>query len=209
MGAQPTRGAHEVDFGDDPMTLRQDPPRADAPPRDHDAPAGPTIFRPQPRRGDPFGPVGVTVPELVPPTVRDPSLTNPPSAGGIRWWVPALLLVILGVAGASGWMVYRGARGEQSRDDDDPPRPVAKHDVGAPPTPVDSQSPFPDFDAPPRPSNAPPPPPGEEHSPCQTAMVAALSSKCDLARRALARCPDQSQHRASAVRAVEALCGLQ
>jgi serine/threonine protein kinase len=189
LGAQTTRGAHESDFGDEPATLLQPP-------------GG---FRPAPRRGDPFGPVGVTVPELVPPTVRDPSLMGPPPGEGIRWWIPAVLALVVGVGSASAYMVYRGAKGESRNEDD--PRPVPTS-VDAPPTPVDSSpSPWPEVAAPPRPSNAPPPPPGEEHSPCQTAMVAALSSKCDLARRALPRCPEKSQHRASAVRAVEALCG--
>jgi len=189
MGAQPTRPAS--DFSDDPMTRRQEPPRE------------PT---PRPRRGgDPFGPVGVTVPELVPPTVRDPSLIAPPPGAGLRWWIPAIIALAVGIGGASAWMVYRGTRGDTSQSDPDP-API-KPAVGAPPTVVDSaQAPFPDFPVKPRPSNAPPAPPGEEHSPCQTAMVAALSSKCDLARRALVRCPDKSQHRASAVRAVEALC---
>ncbi len=146
----------------------------------------------------------LTVPELVPPTVRDRSLTDPPPVGESRSWLFALgIVLVIALGGGSAWLVFRGMKPEPARSARDATsRPVG---VDAPPTPVESaQPPFPDVA--PRPSASAATAPLDDASPCQTAMVGALASKCDLARRSLVRCPETSPHRAAAVRAVQALC---
>jgi serine/threonine protein kinase len=166
----------------------------------------------------------MTMPDLLPPTVRDPGalLAHARRSRSILW--VALALVLVGAA-ASGVAWFFFLRPQQRTDKR--PKPVATATVGgelsaetgAPtgtaPTrsaaSVPGPAPQPSPSAPAAPSSSPAtepePSPGKERmSPCQTAIFSAVSGNCELARRAFSRCEDTSPYRASAERAVSGLC---
>src|SRR5690606_31967613 len=97
----------------------------------------------------------LTVPDLVPPTVRYPSLSMPPAARarGAWPWV-AVAFVVLGVGALGAWLIVRGLGPEPERSPK-PGRTAPAAVEGAPPTPVESgRPPFPEASPPPRASGS-------------------------------------------------------
>ncbi len=153
----------------------------------------------------------LTMPDLLPPTVREPELTTSAGRGRSFFWVAAALLLVGGIIGTVVWvLVLQPPRPSARRDRS--ATPTARRGVDAPPTPVDVKTGQPGVDRePPPPAPAPTAPASavpvkEKLSPCQTAIFSAVSGKCDVAHRAYERCSEDSPYRASATRAITGLC---
>lgn len=153
----------------------------------------------------------LTMPDLLPPTVRDPELRVPASSRARAIWIFAAVLVVLGsVIGFVVWTFV--LRPEPPKAKRDKPAGAAQPGVEAPPTPIDVKPAPPTEPAPgaasstepaPAPSAAPP---SEKLSPCQTAIFSAVQGRCDVAKRSYARCAEDSAYRPSATRALAGLC---
>jgi serine/threonine protein kinase len=144
----------------------------------------------------------VTMPDLLPPTVRDPQeLTRVSrSARGTYLWVGVALALVGALAGLAIWFFFfrSGSSGAPSRAPRVNRTQITTSRVtagGAPPITSSERSP-----------DADPSARGGEPSPCQTAVYAAVSGKCDLAKRSFARCPSDSAYHASAQRTMSGLC---
>ena len=148
----------------------------------------------------------MTMPDLLPPTVREPLAGVSAQRGKGRWFLfGALGLVVLGaVVTLLVWTLFV---------DDGAPR--AKRDgVGGPPRPGTLTAPTAKIDVPADPTVAAPPASvtpsavvtSERLSPCQTAVFTAVSGQCDGARKAYARCSEDSPYHPSAERAMKGLC---
>jgi hypothetical protein len=149
------------------------------------------------------------MPDLLPPTVRDPSLLAAyvRGAGGSTrlWWIALALVIVGGIGGAIGWMVFYRPTPKKPRTTQTEatgPRPV----TDAPPTPVGVPTTATPRIAPTIAPTAAPASSAEKLSPCQTAIFSAVSGKCDTAHRSYARCTEDSPYRASATRAMTGLC---
>ncbi|NUP08996.1 MAG: protein kinase [Polyangiaceae bacterium] len=170
---------------------------------------------PPPRRA-------LTMPDLIPPTIRDPALLAATIRRASRrtlLWV-ALGLVVLGaIASALGWFFFvRTPPKSKSKVKASSSAQVADGaSSGAAPSPqqgtATQRAPQPSPSIAPAPASAPHPQPSEDPakepeklSPCQTAIFSAVSGKCDVAHRAYARCAEDSPYRASATRAIQGLC---
>jgi len=154
----------------------------------------------------------LTMPDLLPPTVREPEqIATGGGKGRTFVAIAALLVVIGGVIGAVLWGVYlKPDRPKAKREK--PAATAGRSGVDAPPTPIDVPP------APPPPENAGQPgaptptaapssaPVPEKLSPCQTAIFSAVQGRCDVAKRAYARCNEDSPYFASAQRAIGGLC---
>ncbi len=155
----------------------------------------------------------LTMPDLLPPTVRDPQVLSPSSSRARTIWLFAAALVIIGsVIGFVVWSFVLRPEPPKARREK-PATATARQGVDAPPTPIDMpEAPptqpqdtpsSPSGDAAPTPSAAPS---SEKLSPCQTAIFAAVQGRCDVARRAYSRCAEDSAYRPSATRALDGLC---
>jgi len=161
------------------------------------------------------------MPDLIPPTLRDPT----PIMASVRnasrrtlLWVAVLLVGVGAVFTAAAWFFFlrkpsaprpkkSTARTAQTATDQarpataEPPKPAATPPATTGATSVTSERASPVEAAPAETTK-----PSEKLSPCQTAIFAAVSGKCEMAKRAYARCADDSPYRASATRAVTGLC---
>jgi serine/threonine-protein kinase len=147
----------------------------------------------------------ITMPDLLPPTVREPAGLAAARRGPSRraLGIAAVLLVVVGaVVTAVAWFVWtrddvpkasreRGAQGGGRAGT--LTAPSAKIDVPPDATATPPVSPSAAASAGPR---------EERLSPCQTAVFSAVSGQCDQARRAYARCSSDSPYRPSAERAM-------
>ncbi len=159
----------------------------------------------------------LTMPDLLPPTIRDArELANVGKPARGRLLAIALVLIAVGaIASGLGWFFFM--RGGASGKAKTKPSATAVVNTAAAAT-TDTTAP-PQTAPPPNVSATTPPPQPqpsastaeekpdakEKLSPCQTVIFSAVSGKCDLAKRAYARCPEDSPYRASATRAT-ALC---
>jgi serine/threonine-protein kinase len=153
----------------------------------------------------------MTMPDLLPPTVRDPEVGAGRGGRGRAFALAALGLVVLGaIIGAATWFFYLRPPDTVRAKREGAATSGARRGVDAPPTPIDVRT------SPPSIGDAPPPVASdtaapaasvkEKLSPCQTAIFSAVSGECALAKRAYARCSEDSPYRASATRAVTGLC---
>jgi len=156
----------------------------------------------------------LTMPDLLPPTIRDAQeLANAGKPRGRLWLIAVVLIAIGAIASGLGWFFFLRAPGTQSSKSKPQSSAISATSLPAATTapPVSSSAPPAMISAaPPSPSSKEPVEPDkvepkEKLSPCQTVIFSAVSGKCDLAKRAYARCPEDSPYRASATRAT-ALC---
>jgi serine/threonine protein kinase len=211
----PSVSAHEISSPTPSLLALQDAESTTSGTRALRAKKGTLVMaasEPPPARGR------MTMPDLLPPTVRDPGalLAHARGSRSILWIALGLVLVGAAVSGVAWFYFLRPPK----KRADPRPKPVATATLGAQST---SAAPAATTSAGPSTRPAPPPAPAatssstaepaekpaptqEGMSPCQTAIFSAVSGNCELARRAYARCEDTSPYRASAARAVSGLC---
>ncbi len=156
----------------------------------------------------------VTMPDLLPPTIRDASELSSLARPRRRYaWIALILVLVGALASGLGWFLFLREGATSSK-----PKKKAPSTTATSPTATASAPPAGPTSAPPLSSAAVPssvasaevsaerPEDKEKKSPCQTVIFSAVSGKCDLARRAYQRCPEDSPYRASATRAVTGLC---
>ncbi len=158
----------------------------------------------------------LTMPDLLPPTVRDPEVGAASRGRGRTLLFVAVALVLVGsLIGASVWALYLRPDTPKAKRE----KPAAtsgrqtsgRPGVDAPPTPIDvrpAPPPTAGTGAAAQPETAPTAAPAasERLSPCQTAIFSAVQGRCDVAHRAYARCAEDSPYRPSATRALSGLC---
>ena len=164
---------------------------------------------PDPATGDIDKP-RLTMPDLLPPTVREPHGTGVASRRATkRYLLAGAILVALGAL--TGLVIWIVANTSVTKPSADPgPRPNARPSKDGPLTHVEVPTSQPATTAAPQTaaSAAPTAAPAAstELSPCQVAIFSALSGKCDSAQRSYARCQNDSPYRRSAERAMTGLC---
>jgi hypothetical protein len=161
----------------------------------------------------------MTMPDLLPPTVREPGvlLVNARGSRSIVWVALALIVVGAAASGVAWFYFLRPTKGGDKRSKPAVTAPVEVEPTA--PAPPSAPPPNPNVSGPtaqpapiPAPASAaasaePESGPGKERmSPCQTAIFSAVSGNCERARRAYERCEEASPYRASATRAVSGLC---
>ncbi len=155
----------------------------------------------------------LTMPDLMPPTVRDPTAIMKEVRGSRSILWVALGLILLGALASAGlWLFWLrpAAKSEQKRKAPPSASAAASMPTSAPlpgaPVNLPARGSAPIL-APPSASSAMPASSAPKAaSPCQTAIFRAVSGDCVLAQRAFARCESNSPFRASATRAVSGLC---
>ncbi|HTJ84480.1 MAG TPA: protein kinase, partial [Polyangiaceae bacterium] len=148
----------------------------------------------------------LTMPDLLPPTVRDGSagVATRRGRGRVLLFVGVALAFVGAVTTALVWIfVLRETTPRVERD-----RASTGSRAGTLTAPSAKIDVPPDPTAPPRAPSATPTaePSAERLSPCQTAVFSAVSGQCEGARKAYARCSEESPYRPSAERAMKGLC---
>jgi hypothetical protein len=152
----------------------------------------------------------LTMPDLLPPTVREPVLIQPAKDRRVLLMVGGAL-VLVGVVGTLlVWLLfYRDPVPNKKPRKDGKSTPTAPHskldvpsdddDVATVGATVPSEAASAD-------ASAAPPPAGTSQA-CQSAIFWAVTGDCDHARRSFGRCKEKSPDYASAARTVSGLCG--
>ena len=161
-----------------------------------------------------------TMPDLLPPTIREPVLVQEgrPTRSIIAI---AVGLVLFGaIATAIAWFGFLRPADKPQEKRKATTSPSASAAASLPQGSADARAPIASTSgssahqsasgATSAASATPPGPAGsaskERMSPCQTAIFSAVSGNCEVAKRAFARCDEDSPYRASATRSVTGLC---